>query len=364
MRSSYNSIPENHEDPVVPFRDEQAFSMKSRIYQLLGATIFIAAVVAVTFSSKTLLRSSTTVLKSSESGSLHSQMFASKPNYPVEEERKQLFDDFILKHGKTYGSESEYLSRFEIFKDNLALIASRAAQEKASGGFAVHGITSFADLTPKEFDDLLTLDPPSSFQEPEEPALMQATTATSSDWRSSYVTAIKNQGSCGCCWAYASTEQIESDAIRTLSGFDPSLNLSPQQLVDCDRVDHACNGGWMESAWKYVGSTGGVEFASDYPSTKKNGTCASNSGKYIVGVSGYTGYYSNEAWMQNYVLTTGPLAACLDASSISTYTSGIISSCPTSKCNHAIQLVGINTASSPAYWIVSDSFILNRVTSM
>jgi hypothetical protein len=30
-----------------------------------------------------------------------------------------------------------------------------------------------------------------------------------------YTTAVKNQGYCGCCWAFASVEQIESDAIRT-----------------------------------------------------------------------------------------------------------------------------------------------------
>ena len=271
MRSPYNSIPGTHEDSVVPFRDEQAFFVKRRIYQFLCAVIFISAAAAVAFSSRSLPRGSITVLRKSESDS---RMFASNPHSQVGAEQKQLFDDFIVKHGKTYGSESEYLSRYEIFRDNLALIASRTAQEKASGGSAVHGITTFADLTPKEFDNLLTLDPLSSFQEPQEPAVLQATAATSSDWRSRDVTAMKNGG------------------------------------------------------------------------------------QYIVGESGYTGYFNNEAWMQNYVLTTGPLAACIDASSISTYTSGIISTCPTSKCNHAIQLVGINTASSPPYWIVSDIFIL------
>jgi len=109
----------------------------------------------------------------------------------------------------------------------------------------------------------------------------------------------------------------------------------------------------MEDAWTYVKGTGGLEFTADYPYTATQGTCAANSGKYIVGVSSYTGYFNNEAWMQNYVLTTGPLSACLYGSGISSYKSGVITTCAATTCTHAIQLVGINTAASPPYWIVS-----------
>jgi len=148
-------------------------------------------------------------------------------------------------------------------------------------------------------------------------------------------------------------EEIESDAIRLVPGLDRTLSLAPQQLVDCDSVDHGCNGGWMANAWKYVQNAGGVEFNDDYPYTaSQSPMCSTDSGKFIVGLSGYVGINNNEAWMQNYVLTTGPLSVCIYASSLQSYSEGIVTSCPSTACNHAVQIVGLNTTSSPPYWIV------------
>merc|ERR1712039_8951 len=51
------------------------------------------------------------------------------------------------------------------------------------------------------------------------------------DWRQKgVVTPVKSQG-CGDCWAFASTETLES-AVAIASGKKPPI-LSPQQLVAC-----------------------------------------------------------------------------------------------------------------------------------
>lgn len=43
--------------------------------------------------------------------------------------------------------------------------------------------------------------------------------------------AVKDQGSCGSCWAFAATTALEgTHAIKT--GQDP-VHLSEQQIVDC-----------------------------------------------------------------------------------------------------------------------------------
>jgi len=72
------------------------------------------------------------------------------------------------------------------------------------------------------------------------------------DWRSQGgVNGVKNQGSCGSCWAFgatAGTEHAHWRASRQL------LNLSEQQLVDCDTRSHGCNGGFHTSAWEYLKS--------------------------------------------------------------------------------------------------------------
>ena len=345
MRSSYDAIP----DPQNDTSNIHASLTRSRKYQLFGIVIVIAVLSVIGLTVKSLPTKSGIVFRSHEMLKTQESLGLLKGDNNL----KLLFDDFIVKYGKEYEGESEYATRYEIFKKNLAVIDMRNAKERSSGGLATHGVNKFTDYSEEEYASLLKLTiPPRSVSENDDEPEFKATSATFSDWRQTYVTAIKDQGKCGSCWAFTSTEQIESDTLRTLTGFDSSLNLAPQQLVDCDSSDGGCNGGWMEKAWKYVQNAGGMEFRYDYPYTGTKGTCYTDSSKFILGVSSYNGYYNNEAWMQNYVLTTGPLSVCLDADSISSYSSGIITSCPGTSCNHAVQIVGLNAASSPPYWIV------------
>jgi Papain family cysteine protease len=158
-------------------------------------------------------------------------------------------------------------------------------------------------------------------------------------------------------------EQIESDAIRTLGMSISSSNyLSSQQVTDCDAYpglsygSYGCDGGWTDSAFKYVKNYG-LETDLAYPYTSGStspyvaGTCAYSASKTLVGLTSYT-LLSTESSMANWVLQTGPLSICLDASTWNSYKSGIMSSCGTS-IDHCVQAVGLNTAASIPYWVVS-----------
>ncbi len=41
--------------------------------------------------------------------------------------------------------------------------------------------------------------------------------------------------------------------------------FSEQQVVDCDRTDLGCSGGWPHKAYAYLKSAGGSEPTSAYP---------------------------------------------------------------------------------------------------
>jgi C1A family cysteine protease len=179
------------------------------------------------------------------------------------------------------------------------------------------------------------------------------------DWTGVYTTPVRDQGSCGSCWAFAAVVQVESDAIR-LFGFNKDTFLSTQQVTSCDKVDGGCNGGNTETAFDYI-KTNGLMYETAYPYTSGaagvTGTCKAISGT-VVGLTAYYLVSSStipatiESAMANYVLNIGPLAICLAADSFSSYTTGIMSVC-TGAVNHCVQAVGVNIGASTPYWIVS-----------
>src|SRR5690606_1515605 len=108
------------------------------------------------------------------------------------------------------------------------------------------------------------------------------------DWRDKdAVGPVKNQGSCGSCWAFSTVGNLEGLYYIKTGKF---RQFSEQQLVDCDKVDEGCNGGLMENAFEYIKKTGGIESEEDYPYKARRNTCQWDIKKAILKVKSHILY--------------------------------------------------------------------------
>jgi cathepsin X len=63
---------------------------------------------------------------------------------------------------------------------------------------------------------------------------------------------------CGACWAFAATSAL-SDRLKILrKNAFPEINLSPQVILNCDKVDLGCHGGDFGTAYEFIYQNGGI----------------------------------------------------------------------------------------------------------
>jgi len=282
---------------------------------------------------------------------------------------EQQFRDFQRKYNKVYTTTAEFDTRFHIFKSNL----EHAKELQAKNPLAKFGVTKFSDLSQEEFANFYLM-PHVDFANFVKPAekdfsiphpnnrVSCSPDPKNYDWYADCqgtVTDVYNQGQCGSCWAFSATETIES---YYAIGGGTLTELSMEQIVDCDTggQDQGCNGGFPSGAYQYVQTAGGIEPLSQYPYTAEggeSGSCQFNKADVVVAVtgsssvSGETGLYS-----QSSSASGGPVSVCVDASSWSSYSGGVLTSCG-NNVDHCVQLTGYaNYGENGSYWIVRNSW--------
>lgn len=173
--------------------------------------------------------------------------------------------------------------------------------------------------------------------------------------------AVKNQGACGSCWAFASTTPVEFAKCKA-SGV--VVNLSEQQLVDCDKFDNGCNGGFYDRAWNHIMNATGIAKTANYPYKAVAGPCKFDAVKNKTAIGAQLLAWSkvapkNAVAMQTALVKYGPLAVAITViTSFQSYKAGVYNDvkCDNLTVNHAVVVVGYGTLNNLPFWLVRNSW--------
>lgn len=306
---------------------------------------------------------------------------------------KSEFEQFKERYGKTYASKEEDDKRFQIFKATAQRVKDANARngkdpvfgitftadfnidEKPKRGRQGKGDTRFVQTAPVyEFEGLLDHTPKSV------------------DWRlTKAVTAVKNQGQCGSCWAFSTAEEVESQYIMQVSD-DYLMDFSAQQISSCVKECDGCGGGDTVTAYEYLKTSPGLAPTAFWPYAQSltplvecNGpactqSCSAHNLTELSQYEFYIGPYPTVTGFSyatpactgacaNQDLTTlaqslaeaGPVSVCVNAGAWDDYTGGVMTA---EGCggmgyydlDHCVQLVGFNASARTPYWIVRNSW--------
>ncbi|MEW6251857.1 MAG: C1 family peptidase, partial [Planctomycetota bacterium] len=184
------------------------------------------------------------------------------------------------------------------------------------------------------------------------------------DWRDvdgrNYCPPIRDQRSCGSCWAFASVGPVEC-AIKIKD--DVFVDLSEQWLVSCNQSGWSCAGGWWShdyyrGATDPCGGTGAVLEAA-FPYVASNVPCRCPyphvyrliDWRYI----GTGGGVPSVSSMKQAIYDRGPVCVAVYVdNAFQSYGGGVFNACANGTVNHGVVLVGWND--DDQCWLMRNSW--------
>lgn len=299
------------------------------------------------------------------------------------------FSHFVKEYGRTYeqGTE-EWTKRESIFNQRMQEVKDFRAGPSRSW---TQGVTRFMDYTVAEYTAMLgykgrrsaTVGAVQFFSRRGEIPPQQLPAFVDAGSNTSLGSLVRDQGSCGSCWAEASVSVLEShmeknpqvlaaltDAVKSQQ---PIPTLSSQTLVSCTPNPRncgghgGCSGATAELAFDLVMQRG-LPLAVKWGYVSGSGftpNCRDDIFHSIrVGITGYEVLPSNEFGpLKRGLVNAGPIVASVDATNWAFYTSGIFSDTAGGRpgdftVNHAVTLMGFKepTNGKRGYWLIKNSW--------
>lgn len=308
------------------------------------------------------------------------------------------FQIWATQHSKQYASADAWQRAFSNYKDNERIIEELNSDPNDP---AEYGHTRFSDMKPEEWHATFFGQPMNPEDEQfrgEQMAPSNVAAPAAFDWRDSgAVTDIKDQGSCGSCWAESAVGNIESVwYLSHKNSLSAPVPLSVQQVIECDAHDDACYGGFPSGAFQYVKESGGIALEDDYKyvidghticlanqtfnETCGDGicddppltswcdtTCSDKKHKYAASITSWNSLPTDEDQIASLLAQNGPVSVAIDASGggmaailfpwLQFYKNGVANpkKC-TTNLDHAVLLVGFGEDNGVKYWTVKNSW--------
>ncbi|KAG2717920.1 hypothetical protein I3843_03G193900 [Carya illinoinensis] len=241
----------------------------------------------------------------------------------------EMHEQWMARYGRLYENSQEKEKCLKILKENVALIES--FNDFGNKPYKLGGHECSTKTSSFKYQNATGL--PSSM-----------------DWRKKgAVTPIKDQGQCGCCWAFSAVAAMEG-ITKLKSG--KLICLSEQELVDCDikGVDQGCSGGLMDNVFQFIQNNHGVD-----------GICnTKGEANHAANVNGYKDVPANSEKALLKVVANQPVFVAIDAggSDFQFYSSGIFTLDCGISLDHGVTAVGYwVTNDGTKYWLVKNSWV-------
>ena len=164
---------------------------------------------------------------------------------------------------------------------------------------------------------------------------------------------VRNQGNCGSCWAFAATNQLADRFCINKK----DVILSPQYVIECDRYDDCCDGGDLDTSFRFLVETGTVEdhcLAYD----KNCGRCREVNCPHFKCKEGSVFTSTDNEKTKHEMFSNGPMEAAFDVYRDFLYYNGGVYQHKSGEYlgGHAIEILGWGKEAGLDYWLCKNSW--------